>query len=75
MNIAKLVDKSYSEKYRKEEINRQAELLIADLKGESFKNKNARDKNEKLMKEFEDSYYDVEVIKKHFQDYDELANF
>lgn len=75
MNIAKLVDKSYSEKYRKEEINRQAELLIADLKGESFKNKNARDKNEKLMKEFEDSYYDVEVIKKHFQDYDELVTF
>lgn len=75
MNIEKLVDKSYSEKYRKEEINRQAELLIADLKGESFKNKNARDKNEKLMKEFEDSYYDVEVIKKYFQDYDELVTF
>lgn len=75
MNIAKLVDKSYSEKYRNEEIERRAELLIEDLKGESFKNKNARDKNEKLMKEFEDSYYDVEVIKKYFQDYDELANF
>lgn len=75
MNIAKLVDKSYSEKYRNEEIERRAELLIADIKGESFKNKNARDKNEKLMKEFEDSYYDVEVIKKHFQDYDELVTF
>lgn len=39
MNIAKLTDKNYSENYRNEEIRRQAELLIDDLVGESFKNK------------------------------------
>lgn len=76
MNIAKLVtDKNYSEKYRSEEIKRQAELLIDDLVGESFKNKQAKQKNEEFMKELENSYYDVEVIKKHFQEYDELASF
>lgn len=76
MNIAKLVtDKNYSEKYRNEEIKRQAELLIDDLVGESFKNKQAKQKNEEFMKELENSYYDVEVIKKHFQEYDELASF
>lgn len=75
MNIAKLTDKNYSEKYRNEEIRRQAELLIDNLVGESFKSKNAKQKNEEFMKELEDSYYDVEVIKKHFQEYDELANF
>lgn len=76
MNIAKLVtDKNYSEKYRNEEIKTQAELLIDDLVGESFKNKQAKQKNEEFMKELENSYYDVEVIKKHFQEYDELASF
>ena len=75
MNIAKLTDKDYSEKYRNEEIKRRAELLIDDLVGESFKSKNAKQKNEEFMKELEDSYYDIEVIKKHFQEYDELASF
>lgn len=75
MNIAKLTDKNYSENYRNEEIRRQAELLIDNLVGESFKSKNAKQKNEEFMKELEDSYYDVEVIKKHFQEYDELASF
>lgn len=75
MNIAKLTDKNYSENYRKEEIRRQAELLIDNLVGESFKNKNAKQKNEEFMKELEDSYYDIGVIRKHFQEYDELANF
>lgn len=76
MNIAKLVtDKNYSEKYRNEEIKRQAELLIDDLVGESFKNKQAKQKNEEFMKELENSYYDVEIIKKYFQEYDELASF
>lgn len=48
MNIAKLTDKNYSENYRNEEIRRQAELLIDDLVGESFKNKQAKQKKRRV---------------------------